>query len=850
MKNKYFSFTRLIVFCLFLPVTNAQVLTTVQENDRSVDAKLAEATSPLIPLVSASFQEKGKLQTYQSIVPFIVNLNISIDMVKKVVDRFILDVVDVMLNTTKITNLQLSDTSTTIKAIYDGLDAYLISLKNQSGTTIAAQRQIITTCRTTLLTKQQAMAAKIKTQNDFLTTLAQARNIPAAQFLSRINSYQNMLNQVSQTIGEDGRQEYLNDFSSIISYALKARRTPQDNTALKNLLDNATRLLPDKTDLFNSFRTALAQQDQQIPPGTSIFAITPTSQTFSSSTASSPFATTSASQGIGGQSSLSTPTGTTSLSSTLPSPSIPLSQPQVAQTQQQSTPIQSQVAPLQMPTTSTRPPLAPASTTVALARAPSAELPVAPRSSSKEPKARSSETGSTQVASTPKKPRGKAAVAKKPATASKTPAQKTASQKAATPKAPASKGLTKQQKEQAVLAALVKELPTIKANLEKATDFMQIIATCTRTITLLSAKIKPEEKLILKQLLAQRIPQLYNERANRTEQETGALATLLQTISKNKEVVALVSQKQLETATALAHITVALNKKNPVQQIASFNTAAQALTPNIDRYEKQLFMDGVATLFSARKTFTTAELAQVQKIFADLASKASRKKKIFNAAAYKQFETWEHITQSRLTLTAPTPQKTFRDLVILYQGTLPHISRPEASHEREVFIANTLPALFAHRGNVKLPEFKVLRTFFDKTVKTPNLLAANQVPTVMFWLQELTNAQSIATREKTYLESLIEKATASRNPATYSSALALFTQHTHTNTRKAFIVALNTLFSQRNTQPLVDKQQLISLLEEVGKKKLTPATLFLSPNQKMKLSEWQATLTAEMKQGK
>jgi hypothetical protein len=47
--------------------------------------------------------------------------------------------------------------------------------------------------------------------------------------------------------------------------------------------------------------------------------------------------------------------------------------------------------------------------------------------------------------------------------------------------------------------------------------------------------------------------------------------------------------------------------------------------------------------------------------------------------------------------------------------------------------------------------------------------------------------------------------------------------------------------------PAVDRRQLSHLLEEVGRKKLTPATPFLSPNQKTKLREWQATLASEIR---
>lgn len=839
MRSKYFLCLGLISLGTFFSTTNTQVLTTVIENDRSVDTTLTEAASPSIPLASTTYQEKSKLQLYQSIFPLIANLNVSSDMAKKVIDRFLMDVVDVTINTTRLTTPQVSSVVATIINADSSLEPHINNLKNQTTPSAVALRQSLTNYRTTFQTKQTALNAKIKTQNDFLNQLNQARAIQATQLSSRVNSYQNMLNQVSQSILIDVQQEYFNDLSRLISYAVQAKRTTQENQAIKNLLDNAARLLPDRIDLINSFRTALAQQDQLIPPGTSIFA--PTQQTgftTTTTTTATPFTSSLTSIPQTTQSSFasfssSTPTAfpAQTIPAALPMPTtLALAAPAPVQA---APPIVQAVRPRTQPTPTAEvlpsPPAAPQAVT---------SRPKPPKHS--KPASRDKPKSKEPVSQ--KKPRGKAAIAK--ITAAVKPVIKPAD-KSATPRA-----LTKEQQKQASLAALVKEFPTIKASLESSTDFLQIISTCQKAITLLSTKIKPEQKLTLKQLLAQRIPQLYNERANRAAQEISALAALLQTLSKNKETVALASQKQLETINALAAITIALSQKNPTQQLASFVTATQSLTPNIDRYEKQLFMDGIATLFNTRKTLTKAEQAQLQNIFATLTSKQSRKKKIFEAATYQQFENWAHITQCTVTLTAPTPQKTFKDLVRLYQGTLPYISRQEAAYEREFFIANTLPSLFAHRGNVKLSDIRSLRSFFDKTVKTPNLLAANQVPTLMFWLQELTNAQSIATHEKTYLEALIDRATASKNTATYSNALALFTQHTNISVRKAFIIALNALFSQRNTQPVIDKQQLLNLLDEVGKKKLTPAMLFLSTNQKTKLSEWQATLIAEMRQGR
>ncbi len=396
----------------------------------------------------------------------------------------------------------------------------------------------------------------------------------------------------------------------------------------------------------------------------------------------------------------------------------------------------------------------------------------------------------------------------------------------------------------------IKDLAAVKLTLETSLDYLSIIAAGTKAVALLTTKITPQEKTMLKKLLAQRISQFYNERANKSMQEITALSNLFQAVAQNKESAPLVSKNQLATTNALAKIVAAKTQIKPTPKMTALNAAIPTMVSNIDRYEKQLFIDGVTTIFNTRKTLTKEELISAQKMFMELASPASRKQKTFDVITYQQFENWGHIIQSTLTLTAPQPQPTFKDLVILYQSTLPYIRLPEAAYERELFISNTMPALFTHRGNVKLDEIQALSVFFDTTIKTPNLLAANQLPSVMLWAQELTTAQSIATQKKTYLEALIDQALATKNLTSYSSALALFTQHTNANARKAFIIALNTLFVQRDTPPKINKQQLSNLLEEVGRKKLTASALFLSPNQKVKLNEWIATLGAEIKAGK
>ncbi len=391
------------------------------------------------------------------------------------------------------------------------------------------------------------------------------------------------------------------------------------------------------------------------------------------------------------------------------------------------------------------------------------------------------------------------------------------------------------------------QLKKIPMPVVSAINYELIINECAKYIAHLATKISQEEKDQIKQFLKEILPKLYNERANKPLQEIQALKTLFSQVAKNKEIAPLIAKNQHETLNALIHITTARNQPNNADKIKWLYSALKALNSKTNDFEKQLFSDLIASLFNTRRTLTKNELTQLSQFLSTLTSKKTRKRKIFDAKTTASFEEYANIIQSTLTLTSPPPQRSFKDLVILYQKTIPALSYPNANYEREFFISRTLPALFSHRGNLKGDELKTLHTFFDKILKTPNVLAANQVPVMTLWQQEIAKAQTISTPTKTYLEGLITQAEATKNIANYTAALRLFTQHTAEPLRRAFIIAVNKLFIQRQT---VDKKQLLAFLEELGRKKLGETSSFLSDLQKQKLNEWIAALSAEIKGSK
>ncbi len=812
MKPISFFYIIFIGIAFQFEVTSAQQQLTSTEVTQ-LNEVLAKTALPTIPIFSDSPYQESKQKLYQTIMPLISSSGVSPEVAIKVINTFIADVAEASsLNTnTNITTAQLTELQTTLDAANNALTFHYEYLKRQPATKEISQ--FITDIKkgqAELNNKKTLTQNKLLAQLDFSKKLTVAQALPFAPLSTKINAYISLLGKIDVNILDETRQTILADISRLASLA---KGTDQ----AKKLLDEAIRRLPERKDFFDTLKVAIEQQAAAAK-------ITPTAQL---------------------PKPLPVPDFIIPESITPPmqimSAPVQISAPPPAPSQRtvsQPAPVQIS-APTPTPSQISAPPPAPPQRTVSQPAPVQTSAPTPTPSQKTAHPLEPIQRKSPPVKITDKQPIQKGTHGPTIKAKDSMPYQAINS---STPAKPGEKS----QPSQLPIQSIEKDLASVKSTLETSLDSSNIIAAATTAINLLTKDIKPQDKEALKQLVARKISHIYNGRANKTTQETINLNKLFQAISNNKETVMLVSKKQIENVNILAKTLTAMDEKTDAQKATSFATCLEALTPNIDRYEKQLFLDGITTLFNTRKKYAQKELEQLQKIFSSLSSEGSQQKKVFDVATYQQFANWNKIVQCTLTLLAPVPQKTFKDLVLLYQSTLPSLELQDAVYERELFSNNTLPALFEHRGNIKLNDINTLHAFFDKAVNTPNLLVASQVPENTQRLQELSAAKAIATEDKTYLEALINQALTTKSVPNYSNAIKLFTKHTEDSVRKAFIIALNSLYSKRDTPPLVNKQQLLNLLGEVDKKKITPAVPFLRASQKEKIKEWTTVLKTEL----
>jgi hypothetical protein len=397
-----------------------------------------------------------------------------------------------------------------------------------------------------------------------------------------------------------------------------------------------------------------------------------------------------------------------------------------------------------------------------------------------------------------------------------------------------------------VADAAMPVLDKIKTTLSTSTTYSDIVKAAQVGLFLTKTNIAKDETLLqnkngLLSKMRDKIPFLYNNRGNKTPDDLKALKSIFDTAKITPALKDLIVQQWDDAVTVSFTLSQATIKTDTREKLKDYQSIIKLLSSKTDRYEKQLLVDGLTTIFSNRSERAKKELEQFSTLLTTLSSEAIKKNNIFDRTDYENFGDWLKILQGTIVLTSSQQNKSVKDQIAAYQAMINNIAGNKTDYEKGLFIT-VLSTFFSQRGDLNLSEIEALFKFFTQVQSTPNLLATNQTPIMVGWLKELGYAKAFASSTTSYLDAVLTSAVSGKNLEGYTRALDLISPITPAKTINSFVNGLNALFLNRDK---IDKKKCLDFFILIGLKKINTKAV-LNAAQDAVLKQWIKTLTAEL----
>jgi hypothetical protein len=373
-------------------------------------------------------------------------------------------------------------------------------------------------------------------------------------------------------------------------------------------------------------------------------------------------------------------------------------------------------------------------------------------------------------------------------------------------------------------------------------DYNSLIKLGTIGIDLIAKAAKAKEKRELIAVVQGALVSLYNSRGSLNAEQLKNLIALLEKAKSNPNFSKSVSPKQINSLKLISQLNVAAAEKDALKRINLYQQATGSINADSDAFECGKFLDGVTNLFSMRNKMDSAQVNALKELINKF-NTLLKGKHAFGRSTQKLIEEWLKVIECTSILLSPYESKPIAEQVVLFNKILNDLTISTADYERRLFVT-AITRLFNSRGNATKKDLETMKTLFTQVQGKAGVLSSNQVPVMVLWIKELTNAANMTTGTKGYISVLLQDAAGKRNLGLYKSILQLITSDTPSSVLSEFVAALNAIFTDRN---FYDKSQVLSFFKTVNTKKLSPITSLLGPAQKSVMDQWIKILDDEIK---
>jgi hypothetical protein len=354
------------------------------------------------------------------------------------------------------------------------------------------------------------------------------------------------------------------------------------------------------------------------------------------------------------------------------------------------------------------------------------------------------------------------------------------------------------------------------------------------------AKAELNEKLkgSLIEKIRQTLPVVYTQRAGKSIEDLEKIEQLILVSAKRPALKNVIGVSWAPTIHVLIALMTSQKETSKLAIISQYKKIAALLDPSINRYEIGLFMKDLNNFVVTRKDRALRELELFLDLLKELNSPTAKIKKALNKTDENHIATWTITLQGTVTLLQAQASTSIANQIAFLESILTGLAKNKSDYENGLLL-NLLNTFFVKRGTYQSADLVIIKNFFHKIQKIPNLLAVNQIEALTRWIKEIEYAASITKEALTYCQALIIKAQESKDLQLTSKALDLLNYQQAPTVINQMVSLLNSAFNNR-TQ--LDKSMLIDVLNKAAGLKIGTKEVF-SLEQRTVLRQWISSLT-------